>query len=65
MIYTLMIWTLVAMGGSAGYKSNDWRPIGEFHSSPTSNGLELCEAAARQLGWTSDQHQKYRCVRSK
>lgn len=72
MTYILMIWTVVAMGGSAGYKSNDWRPIGEFHSQTNSagqqygkNAEQMCEAAARQLGWTSDQHQKYRCVRSK
>ena len=62
MTYILMVWTVVAMGGSAGWKANDWRPIGEFQSSPTSNGLELCEQAARQLGLKTD---KYRCVRSK
>ena len=66
MTYILMIWTVVAMGGSAGYKVSDWRSLGEFHSSDSKeNALEKCEAAARQLGWTSDQHQKYRCVRSK
>lgn len=67
MTYILMLWTVVAMAGDRHYqdKARDWRPIGEFHDSnyPPQLAKEKCEAAARQLGLTSDQ--KYRCVRSK
>jgi hypothetical protein len=58
MIYTLYLWTVVAMAGDRVYqeKHMDWRPIGEFASK------EMCEDGARQLGIKAE---KFRCVRSK
>ena len=68
MIYTLYLWTVVAMAGDRFHqaKGMDWRPIGEFHTvqeiDRKVSGFELCEHAARQLGLKSE---NYRCVRSK
>ena len=69
MIYILMIWTVVGVGAadkSANVIKLDWRPLGEFHREEDRMGkktaLEMCEAAARQLGLKSD---NYRCIRSK
>jgi hypothetical protein len=67
MIYILMIWTVVAVGGDRhgiGGKVADWRPLGEFYDSPHAgkNARQMCEDAAQQLGLKSD---AYRCVRSK
>lgn len=68
MTYILMIWTVVGFAGagtqySSGWKKeHDWRPLGAFETSPASNGRELCEAAAKQLGL---KYENYRCVRSK
>lgn len=65
MIYILMIWTAVAASDSRGGPLkvyHDWRPLGAFETSPVSNGLQLCEAAAKQLGI---KHEMYRCVRSR
>ena len=67
MIYILMIWTVVGVGGDRHYqaKSYDWRPLGEFHQDNWErkyNAQEMCERAARELGLKSD---AYRCVRSK
>jgi hypothetical protein len=58
MIYTLYLWTVVAMAGDRHYQNRaiDWRPIGEFASK------ELCEDGSRQLGIKAEM---YRCVRSK
>lgn len=72
MIYILMIWTVVAVGGDRhgiGGKVADWRPLGEFHAELSNSGFQtsktaqqMCEDAARQLGLKSE---NYRCVRSK
>ena len=68
MIYTLYLWTVVAMAGDRHYqtKSYDWRPIGQYETTVESygrvDGREKCEEAARQLGLNRD---NYRCVRSK
>lgn len=72
MIYILMIWTVVAVGGDRhgiGGKVADWRPLGEFHAELLNSGFQngkssqqMCEDAARQLGLKSE---NYRCVRSK
>ncbi len=64
MIYTLYIWTVVAMAGDRHYqaKAMDWRPIGEYHDFSAGTGQAKCEEAARQLGL---KHENYRCVRSK
>ena len=69
MIYILMIWTVVGVGGDrhgigVGGKATDWRPLGEFYNSIDTgkNARQMCEDAARQLGLKSD---TYRCIRSK
>jgi hypothetical protein len=68
MTYILMIWTVVGLGGagtqySRDYKiERDWRPLGVYETSAASTGLQLCEAAAKQLGI---KYEMYRCVRSK
>lgn len=67
MIYILMIWTVVAVGGDRhgiGGKVADWRPLGEFYNSVDigKNARQMCEDAAQQLGLKSD---AYRCIRSK
>jgi hypothetical protein len=66
MIYTLYLWTVVAMAGDRHYqaKAMDWRPVGEFHNTSVNayNAQEKCEEAARQLGLKKE---NYRCVRSK
>jgi hypothetical protein len=54
-----MIWTVVAM--NANHIKNDWRPIGDFHST-TASGHVLCHDAAKEMGIKSTD---YRCVRSK
>ena len=63
MIYTLYIWTVIAMAGDrhVQQKAYDWRPVGEFYDFNAGNGQEKCEAAARQLGLKTE---NYRCVRS-
>lgn len=55
MIYTLMIWTLVA-GTNPKSPSHDWRHLGGFQS------LSLCQDAAKVLGINKN---RYRCVLSK
>ena len=70
MTYILMIWTVVGYAGmshSTYYNTKiDWRPLGEFHREEDRMGkmtaLEMCEAAARQLGLKTE---NYRCIRSK
>ena len=71
MIYILMIWTVVGIGGDRHYTNTkiDWRPLGEFHAELSSSGFQnkktaqqMCEDAARELGLKSE---NYRCVRSK
>ena len=72
MIYILMIWTVVGVGGDRhgiGGRATDWRPLGEFHAELLNSGFQngktaqqMCEDAARQLGLKSE---NYRCVRSK
>ena len=65
MIYILMIWTTVAIAGDRHgiyIRTNDWRSLGEFHTSGFTDGRQLCEDAAKQLGLKS---RNYRCVRSK
>jgi hypothetical protein len=72
MIYILMIWTVVAVGGDRhgiGGKVADWRPLGEFHPELLNSGFQngktarqMCEQAARELGLKSE---NYRCIRSK
>lgn len=74
MIYILMIWTVVGVGGDrhgigAGGKATDWRPLGEFHAELSNSGFQvsktarqMCEDAARELGLKSE---NYRCIRSK
>jgi hypothetical protein len=64
MIYTLYLWTVIAMAGDRHYQAKEysWKPIGEFHDStyPPQLAREKCEEAARQLGL-----KEYRCVRTK
>ena len=68
MIYTLMVWTVVAMAGAGSqyareFKSESaWRPTAEFQSGGGENGEKLCENGAKQLGLKADM---YRCVRTK
>jgi hypothetical protein len=69
MIYILMIWTAVAASDadrSTRKVYHDWRPLGEFHMEEGRMGKktaqEMCEDAARQLGFKTE---NYRCVRSK
>ena len=71
MIYILMIWTVVGIGGDRHYTNTkiDWRSLGEFHSETNSHGFQvgktaqqMCEDAAKQLGLKSE---NYRCIRSK
>ena len=68
MIYILVIWSTVAVGGPSPVIRNDWRPIGEFQSelgrlSPSYKTAEqMCHEAARQLNIKPE---FYRCVRSK
>lgn len=72
MIYILMIWTVVGVGGDRhgiGGKVTDWRPLGEFQAEISNSGFQtsktaqqMCEDAARQLGLKTE---NYRCVRSK
>ena len=63
MIYTLYLWTVVAMAGDRHLqaKAMDWRPVGEYHDF-AGTGQAKCEEAARQLGLKIE---NYRCVRSK
>lgn len=68
MIYTLYLWTVVAVT-TGGRLYQDWRPVGEFQSyislskdnGPTAK--ELCEKAAKDLDLLTDN--RYRCVRTK
>ena len=65
MIYILVIWTTVAVGGPSPVIRNDWRPLGEFHADNWErkyNALQMCERAAQELGLKTD---AYRCVRSR
>lgn len=68
MIYTLYLWTVVAMAGDRFHqaKAYDWRPIGEYHLEDgrmnKTTAKEMCEAAARELGLKTE---NYRCVRNK
>jgi hypothetical protein len=62
-MYILYIWTAVALAGDhhgISKQAMDWRPIGEYHTTSSADGRDLCESAARQLGLNS-----YRCVRNK
>lgn len=64
MIYTLYLWTVIAMAGDRIYQAReyDWRPVGEFYDSgyPPQLAQEKCELAAKQLNT-----QNYRCIRTK
>jgi len=55
MIYTLMIWTVVA-GTNPKSPHLDWRPLGGFSSKA------LCQEAAGVLGINKN---RYRCVLTK
>jgi hypothetical protein len=44
-----------------GYVKMDWRPLAEFHGTPTTSP-QLCHNAARELGLKTE---NYRCVRTK
>jgi|DEB19_MinimDraft_2_1074335.scaffolds.fasta_scaffold82680_3 hypothetical protein len=60
--YILVIWTVVASSGSAGYKTHDWRTIGEFRMDTWTKSIsakDMCENAAREL-----QLKKFMCVRN-
>lgn len=63
MIYTLMVWSVIAIAGAGSQYSREfktehgWRPLAEFQ-----NGEKLCEDGAKQLGLKADM---YRCVRTK
>ena len=62
--YILVIWTVVASSGTAGFKTYDWRPIGEFRTDTWTKSIsakEMCDAAAKDLKLTSD---KYRCIQN-
>ena len=54
-MYTLFIWTVVAMARGIGTES-DWRPMAQFESQ------QLCMAGARLLVIKDD---RYRCVKTK
>ena len=63
MIYTLYVWTVIAMAGDRHYAHREWgwQVVGEFYSAtaePTAQ--EKCLQAAHQLGL-----KEYRCVRAK
>jgi hypothetical protein len=74
MSYILVIWTTVAAAGGGGHGGfhrieYGWRPIGEFHHQDGRNvgeskktPLQMCEAAARELGLKPE---NYRCLRSR
>lgn len=66
MIYTLYIWTIVAMSGNGCHncqvKEYDWRPIGEYHQFAGVSPKDKCEQAAKELDLKAE---RYRCVRSK
>lgn len=57
MLYTLIIWTVVGVGGTSSsvYDRYDWRAL------TTHASIESCEQAARTLGYTSGV--KYRCIK--
>lgn len=55
MSYILVIWTIVATAGTAGYEKRDWRPIGDFQH------LAGCERAAAELGITDKK--SFRCLK--
>jgi hypothetical protein len=62
--YILVIWTVVASTGAVGFKTHDWRPIGEFRTDIWTRSIsakEMCDAAAKELKLTSD---KYRCIQN-
>lgn len=69
MSYILVIWTIVGYAGTqmATHEKYGWQPIGEFHHEDGTyqrkNAKEMCEEAARQLGYTDSKN--YRCLRSK
>ena len=59
MTYILFVWTVVAATSSSSYK--DWRPMGEFYEVYPMKAKEVCESAAKQLGYKDE---KYRCIMS-
>ena len=66
MIYTLYIWTVVALAGDhhgIGGRAYDWRPAGQYESTVEISGKAKCETAARELGLVEPN--RYRCVRTK
>ena len=68
MIYTLMVWTVIAVAGAGSQHAREfktehgWRPLAEFQSGGGETGEKLCENGAKQLGLKAD---TYRCVRTK
>lgn len=65
MTYLLVIWAFVGSVHQSLPSKYEWRPLGEFHQDNWKRELsaaEMCHAAAKELGLTSD---KYRCVRNK
>lgn len=67
MIYTLMIWTVVAMAGDRHHqgKAYDWRPIAEFQNARgthDSDAQAKCQSAGRELGLKTE---NFRCIRTK
>lgn len=60
MTYILFVWTVVAASaGSPPYK--EWRPMGEFYEVYPMKAKEVCESAAKQLGYKDE---KYWCIMS-
>lgn len=60
MIYTLLIWTVVA---SSRLDTNyDWRPIASFENWQGQDSLAKCQEAIKTLGIKSD---RARCIRTK
>lgn len=53
-MYTLVLWTIVAVSGATGPTHRDWRHISEHHT------LSSCEAAGAQLGKLPTQ---FRCLK--
>ncbi len=65
MIYTLFVWTVVAV--SNGNTHHDWRPIAQvepFYTSERDNDTMLakCAGVARELNIARE---RYRCIRTK
>jgi len=57
MTYILFVWTVVAATTGSSYK--DWRPMGEFYEVYPMKAKEVCESAAKQLGYKDEKYTVY------